>query len=123
YFQGHPEYDSISLLKEYKREVMRFYTTERSDYPPFPENFLDITSQAVFDEYQALVKSSMKEGKAMPDFPEHIVLPRIQNTWHDSGLAVIGNWMGLVYQITNTDRKRPLMDSLDPQNPLGIELA
>jgi len=23
-FQGHPEYDTISLLKEYKREVMRF---------------------------------------------------------------------------------------------------
>ena len=56
----------------------------------------------------------------MPVFPENIILPRVQNTWHDSGLAVIGNWMGLVYQITHTDRKLPFMDGLDPQNPLGL---
>ena len=36
FFQGHPEYDTISLLKEYKREVGRFASGERDDYPPFP---------------------------------------------------------------------------------------
>ena len=56
----------------------------------------------------------------MPIFPEEIILPRVQNTWHDSGLAVIGNWMGLVYQITHTDRKLPFMDGLDSQNPLDL---
>jgi len=120
YFQGHPEYDSVSLLKEYKREVMRFYASDRDDYPPFPENFLDITCQAIFDEYQDRIRESKEKQQAIPTFPEHIVLPRIQNTWHDSGLAVIGNWMGLVYQITNSDRKKPFMDGLDPQNPLGL---
>ena len=120
YFQGHPEYDNISLLKEYKREVLRFHASERSEYPPFPENFLDITSQAIFDEYQELVRVSKEKGLPLPTFPEHIVLPRIQNTWHDSGLAIIGNWMGLIYQITNTDRKRPFMDGVDPQNPLDL---
>ena len=39
FFQGHPEYDTISLLKEYKREVKRFAPGERRDYPPFPENY------------------------------------------------------------------------------------
>jgi len=120
YFQGHPEYDSISLLKEYKREIHRFYIGERDDYPPFPDNFLDITSQAVLDEYQAHAKVCKLAGQAIPTFPEHIILPRIQNTWHDSGLAVIGNWIGLIYQITHTDRKQPFMDGLDPQNPLGL---
>lgn len=121
YFQGHPEYDRVSLLKEYKREVIRFFSKERTDYPPFPENIFDITSQALFDEYQDLVQQSMNQNDTMPVFPEHIILPRVQNTWHDSGLAVIGNWMGLVYQITNTDRKRPFMDGLDPHNPLGLQ--
>ena len=120
YFQGHPEYDSVSLLKEYKREVMRFHAADRPDYPPFPENFLDVTCQAVLDEYQARVRHSRASGEALPAFPEHIILPRIQNTWHDSGLAVIGNWMGLVYQITHSDRKRPFMDDLDPNNPLDL---
>ena len=120
YFQGHPEYDSVSLLKEYKREVVRFFALERGDYPPFPENLMDLTCQAIFDEYQDRVKESLEFDQPMPIFPESIVLPRIQNTWHDSGLAVIGNWMGLVYQITNTDRKRPFMDGINPHNPLVI---
>ncbi len=37
-FQGHPEYDAFSLLKEYKREASRFVAGER-DYPPFPEHY------------------------------------------------------------------------------------
>jgi len=120
YFQGHPEYDSISLLKEYKREVFRFYNRQREDYPPFPDGYFDITTQAVFDEYQAKLRCSMQADEAMPLFPEHIVTPRLQNTWHDSGLAVIGNWMGLVYQLTSSDRKLPFMEGIDPQNPLGL---
>ncbi|MGH9363569.1 MAG: homoserine O-succinyltransferase MetA, partial [Thermoanaerobaculia bacterium] len=40
FFQGHPEYDTTSLLKEYRREVNRSLAGERRDYPPFPENYL-----------------------------------------------------------------------------------
>jgi homoserine O-succinyltransferase len=40
YFQGHPEYDFNSLLKEYKREVNRFLTGELDAPPPFPEHYL-----------------------------------------------------------------------------------
>lgn len=120
YFQGHPEYDGISLLKEYKREVIRYYRKERSDYPPFPDGYFDLTTQAIFDEYQERLESAMAQGSGFPDFPEHLVTPRLQNTWHDSGLAVIGNWMGLVYQLTNSDRKQPFMDGIDPKNPLGL---
>ena len=37
YFQGHPEYDANSLLKEYKREILRYFAGER-DLPAFPEH-------------------------------------------------------------------------------------
>ena len=120
YFQGHPEYDSISLLKEYKREVVRYFNGSRSDYPPFPDGYFDVTTQAVFDEYQDKLVDSLASNQEMPVFPEHIVTPRLQNTWHDSGLAVIGNWMGLVYQITSANRKLPFMEGVDPKNPLGL---
>ena len=39
FFQGHPEYDTISLLKEYKREVLEYIGGRRKDYPPFPDHF------------------------------------------------------------------------------------
>jgi len=118
YFQGHPEYDTISLLKEYKREVIRFQYGARDDYPPFPSNYFNITSRAVFDEYEELLRQSMIDGAAAPIFPEHIVSPNVDNTWHDSGLAVIGNWMGLVYQITHSQLDLPFMEGIDPDAPL-----
>ncbi|RVU84895.1 homoserine O-succinyltransferase [Leucothrix sargassi] len=118
YFQGHPEYDTISLLKEYKREVMRFQSGARKDYPPFPDNYFNITSRAVFDEYQERLRQSMALNTQPPAFPENIVSPKVDNTWHDSGLAVIGNWMGLVYQITNSQLNLPFMEGVDPDSPL-----
>jgi homoserine O-succinyltransferase len=118
YFQGHPEYDTISLLKEYKREVIRYQHGVRGDYPPFPANYFNITSRAVFDEYEERLRQSMENGETAPVFPEHIVSSKVDNTWHDSGLAVIGNWMGLVYQITNTELSLPFMEGIDPEAPL-----
>jgi homoserine O-succinyltransferase len=55
-----------------------------------------------------------------PDFPESLVLPHLDNTWHDTAEAVVGNWIGCVYQVTHSDRMRPFMDSIDPENPLGL---
>ena len=39
YFQGHPEYDYNSLLKEYKREVSRYLDDEVDAAPPDPEHY------------------------------------------------------------------------------------
>ena len=44
----------------------------------------------------------------------------LDNTWHDSASAIINNWIGSVYQITNEDIKLPFMASVDPLNPLDL---
>jgi len=118
YFQGHPEYDSISLMKEYKREVGRFFNGETTVYPPFPNNYFDTFSQALLDEFEIQVRHAKSEGAEPPIFPEPQLLPRLHNSWHDSGEAVVGNWVGLVYQLTHTDRSKPFMEDINPTNPL-----
>lgn len=120
FFQGHPEYDDISLLKEYKREVLRFYRAEINDYPPFPENYFDPDAQQTFSEYETHVKRTRQFGGELKPFPEDEVLSHIDNTWRDTGKAVFNNWLGKVYQITNQDRRLPFMDGVDPDNPLGL---
>ena len=120
YFQGHPEYDTISLLKEYKREVNLYFAGKRADYPPFPEYYFTPRSQAVFDEYRERAEQAGAEGAALPDFPEHLVLDTLDNTWHDTAEAVIGNWIGLVYQVTHQERAIPFMEGIDPDDPLGL---
>jgi homoserine O-succinyltransferase len=120
YFQGHPEYDTISLLKEYKREVNLYIAGQRPDYPPFPENYFSLRSQAIFNEYRERMEIARARGEALPAFPEELVLESLDNTWHDTAEAVIGNWIGLVYQVTHQVRSIPFMEGIDPDDPLGL---
>lgn len=118
FFQGHPEYDRISLMKEYKRDVGLFYRGELEQYPPMPRHYFDSHSVAILREYQTLMQDALSRGDQAPIFPEPLLLPHLRNTWHDSGEAVVGNWLGLMYQITNNDRRLPFMDGINPQDPL-----
>ena len=121
FFQGHPEYDTVSLLKEYKREVSRYANGERSDYPPFPDNHFRLREQAILDEYRLRLEAAREAGDPVPAFPEQLVASRIDNTWHDTAEGIVGNWIGLVYQLTHEQRKLPFMDGVDPANPLGLD--
>ena len=91
--QGHPEYDAISLQKEYLREVALYESGKRSDIPPLPVNYFTDNDAAN---------------------------PAIENTWTDSARSIIASWIGLVYQVTNVDRQKQFMDGVNPNNPLGI---
>ena len=62
FFQGHPEYDINSLLKEYKREVNRFAKGEVNDYPPFPDLYFGATQKAILDEYRWRLQFAMQNS-------------------------------------------------------------
>lgn len=120
FFQGHPEYDSISLLKEYKREVTRYINGSRPDYPPLPDNYLSPQAAAILHEHRDYVERALMLRAPVPELPEHLLVQGLDNTWHDSALAVINNWVGYVYQLTNVDRHLPFQRGVDPDNPLGL---
>jgi len=120
FFQGHPEYDTVSLIKEFKREVIRFGRGETEQFPPFVANYFKQRDQAVIREFEQRLRAAMAAGTVLPEFPEPLIVPDLDNTWHDTAEAVIGNWMGLVYQVTHRDRRKPFMDGVDPENPLGL---
>jgi homoserine O-succinyltransferase/O-acetyltransferase len=120
FFQGHPEYDTISLMKEYKREVGRFIFGELTQYPPLPENYFSLRTKAIFEEYRERILASRENGTDTPEFPEALIAASLDNTWHDSGEAVINNWIGKVYQLTHIDRRIPFREGIDPANPLNL---
>ncbi len=119
-FQGHPEYDAISLFKEYKREVALFSVGKREDYPPFPDNYLTPAIEAILEEYRDHVQEALRIGQAPPELPEHLISPYLDNTWHDTAEAVVGNWIGHVYQLTHLQRNLPFIDGINPDDPLGL---
>lgn len=120
FFQGHPEYDSISLLKEYKREISAFIRGGRDTYPPLPENYFSLQSQAVVNEFKLRLIKALQAGTPLPEFPERLISQQLDNTWHDTAEAIINNWIGQVYQVTRIERNKPFKEGLDPNNPLGL---
>ncbi len=119
-FQGHPEYDTVSLLKEYKREVKRYAEGARPDYPPFPESIFSRKSTAVLEEFRHMLERELDRGRPPPALPEARLAATLDNTWRDTAEGVLGNWMGLVYRVTHNDRRIPFMDGVDPADPLGL---
>jgi homoserine O-succinyltransferase len=120
YFQGHPEYDAVSLLKEYKREVLRYFQGERDNGPRYPDNYLPPGAEDIAKRYFARAQKAIQRGAALPDFPEDELSSLVDNTWGDTGKAIINNWLGLVYQLTNLDRRQQYMPGVDPDDPLGL---
>jgi homoserine O-succinyltransferase/O-acetyltransferase len=117
YFQGHPEYDWNSLLKEYKREVNRYVAGDRPDYPPHPEGYFSAEAAALVDAYQRDVVSALNRKDVIPPFPEKQIEPHLDNTWGDTGKAIFNNWLGLVYR--KADYNRPSLSKRPAQLPKG----
>jgi homoserine O-succinyltransferase len=45
FFQGHPEYDALSLQREYLRDVGRYLARERDAYPAVPASYFDAATE------------------------------------------------------------------------------
>ncbi len=120
FFQGHPEYDTISLLKEYKRDVSLYIEGDIETYPPMPENYFSEFCAATMREYRWRLQQHRDKNEAPPVFPEHLVMKKLNNTWRDTGSAVVGSWIGLIYQVTGLERHQPFMHGVDPDNPLDL---
>jgi homoserine O-succinyltransferase len=102
---------------------MRFARGEREDYPPFVENYFSLQVQGILAEHEERVRAALARGAPVPDLPEHLIAPTLHNTWHDTAEAVVNNWIGKVYQLTNRDRRVPFMEGVDPEDPLGLRGA
>lgn len=45
FFQGHPEYDALSLQREYLRDIGRYLARERETYPRLPVSYFDAATE------------------------------------------------------------------------------
>ena len=117
YFQGHPEYDMNSLLKEYKREVLRFAAGDLANPPPLPEAYFSDEGARIAERLVAeLLMGPAESLEAL----EAELEATLDNTWGDTAKAVVNNWLGLVYRVTNLNRTKQFMANVDPDDPLGL---
>ena len=92
HFQGHPEYGTRTLLKEYRRDIKRFLRRERETYPSVPHGYFDPGSSQLLADFREKALASPRE-EMLASFPEAAVAATLQNSWQASGTAVYRNWL------------------------------
>jgi len=91
--QGHPEYEAVSLLKEYTREVRRWRIGERAEYPALPAGYFGADAAEILATYrQACLGPEARADQPLP-FPEAQLTPRLKNTWTAAAVQITSNWL------------------------------
>ena len=95
FLQGHPEYDSDTLMREYRRDVLRYLKHERDIYPDIPENYFDAETEAALETFKRMARNARRSGSksSFPDLSQKI--PQI-GCWHTSAAKIFRNWIQYV---------------------------
>ncbi len=92
HFQGHPEYGTRTLLKEYRRDIKRFLRRERETYPSMPRGYFNAAAATQLSEFRELVEADPREDR-MAEFPEAAVASAVQGSWQASAASVYRRWL------------------------------
>ncbi len=96
YLQGHPEYDSISLLKEFKREIALFAAGKRQDYPPYPRNYFPRRALAELERFRSQIQMDMALDMVLADFPEGQIAKYLPDSVDHHGKVLFTNWLNAI---------------------------
>jgi homoserine O-succinyltransferase len=92
FFQGHPEYDAITLLLEYRRDIGRFLRGERDTYPPMPHGYFDADTVEALTALQQRALWDRRE-ELLSEFPTATAASRVTNTWRPTAENLYRNWL------------------------------
>lgn len=95
HFQGHPEYFTFTLLKEYRRDIKRFLRRERETYPLLPVGYFAAKTIELLGDFKARALLHPQE-EILDAFPERAVEETLENTWRPCALAVYRSWLAYI---------------------------
>ena len=91
FFQGHPEYDALSLEREYLRDISRFLAGERDTYPATPSGYFDAETEQRLANFQR--RASFERRPALSrELPDRTLRQDIAAG--AATTAIFGNWLG-----------------------------
>lgn len=95
FFQGHPEYETASLLREYRRDIGRFLRRERDDYPAAPQNYLDTEAAKLAEAFRERAMAE-RHSDMIKTFPMRALEAGLErgpgSGWRAAAAAIYANW-------------------------------
>jgi homoserine O-succinyltransferase/O-acetyltransferase len=95
FFQGHPEYEPTTLLREYRRDVGRYLSGSQAQYPALPEGCFTAAARATLEAFreQALTQRS---AELLDRFPFAAAAGGLSDRWRSAAVAIYRNWLSSI---------------------------
>jgi homoserine O-succinyltransferase/O-acetyltransferase len=95
--QGHPEYSTLSLLREYRRDVRRcLFGRGALPYPRLPDGYLGDEAVETLMEFKRRASATdMDPRELWPTFPFDEVAATVENSWALASATLYSNWLDL----------------------------
>jgi homoserine O-succinyltransferase len=92
FFQGHPEYESETLLGEYRRDVGRYLRGETETYPLLPLDYFDAETERSLREIESEARAARRE-EFLGAVSAVLNGARLHNTWRSTAVGIYRNWL------------------------------
>ncbi len=93
-FQGHPEYESLTLLKEYRRDVGRYLRHEQPAWPTLPHGYFNAEALRLIEAFRN--GSEARDPQRLADFPMGPLAASLDARWQPAAAAIYRNWLQYV---------------------------
>ena len=95
FFQGHPEYEAVTLLREYRRDVGRYLAGQQAHYPTLPRGYISGDSAKILEKFRQQAQRNRSTG-TLESFPFATIAASLGDSWRASALAMYRNWLGYI---------------------------
>jgi homoserine O-succinyltransferase/O-acetyltransferase len=103
FFQGHPEYDALSLEREYLRDIARFLAGQSDTYPALPVGYFDAGTEHRLAGFEQRARLERRPGLST-ELPERTL--RRDIAAGAAATAMFRNWLGYLSKGARTSLPR-----------------
>ncbi len=105
FFQGHPEYEANTLLREYRRDIGRYCKGESRNCPCVPKNYFHQAAEVVLHDLTDGALSCRNENlllKLRTILESNVT----ENTWRSDATIMYANWLRHIRAETHVASQR-----------------
>jgi homoserine O-succinyltransferase/O-acetyltransferase len=94
-FQGHPEYEPVTLLKEYRRDVGRYLRGEQPAWPALPQGYFGQRALERIEDFRSRAAAA-RDPQLLADFPMAALAAGLEPRWRPGAVQIYRNWLKYV---------------------------
>lgn len=92
FFQGHPEYETDTLMREYRRDVGRYLRHEMENYPNMPLGYFSPETEEVLNALREEATVQRDRGM-LTRVAAALESAALENTWTETAAHLYRNWL------------------------------